>query len=319
MAGNQIELSRLAIDVEHGPFSEWLEEMRGKAEAYVRDNPPTPEIKGPDDYRYAKQNLAALRKIAKEARDGRSRITKELDAAKKYVMGETSKRIKAVEDAIEAEDAVLKGYEQRAREAKRERLRAYWEETYPALALCVAGDPLLPFDGVFDPAWVKLMSKVGDDKEAREAMDGVADSIAAGQQVLAELDVDADLRDAAVSELCRTRDLGSAIKRAKDEQARRETARMIREQQEQEARQSAESAANHAVEHEQEPVETEAVDEPGNEATAPQTAQEIAPGVTVLHVPVYVVTIECRGDADLQRVVDVMRSAGIHGEWKRVA
>ena len=306
MAGNQIELSRLAIDVEHGPFSEWLEEMRGKAEAYVRDNPPTPEIKGPDDYRYAKQNLAGLRKIAKEARDGRFRITKELDAAKKYVMGATSARIKPVEDAIDAEDALLKDYEARAREGKRERLRAYWEESYPALALCVSGEPLLPFDEVFDTAWTKLMSKVGDDKEAREAMDAVADSIASGQRVLAELDVDADLRDAAVSELCRTRDLGAAIKRAKDEQTRRESARIIREQQERAAQEEAQAPV---------PAPEEPEPAPGQER-GPAAAADQAPAEPE---PVYVVTIECRGDAELARVRDAMVAARIRGTFRRVA
>lgn len=304
MADDQITLADIGIDLDGG-FADFLAGMREKAEAFVRENPPTTEVNTPDDYRYAKKNLAELRRISKEARDGRSRITKVLDAAKKQVMGVTSESIGAVEDAIKAEDAVIKGYEAKARACKKKRLREYWERTYPALALCVAGDPLLPFDELFDPAWTKLMSKVGDDREACADMDAVADSIAAGQQALAELDVDADLRDAAVSELCRTRDLGAAIKRAKDEQARRESARIIREQQEQ-------AAQEDAPEPEQEPAdEAQAVE--GSEAPAGNQREPVDAG------PVYVVTIECRGDDELQHVLGVMRGNGVHGTVRRIA
>lgn len=210
-----------------GEFAAWLAQMRAKAAEFAESEPACADIPDEDTYRWAKRHRAAARAIAKEITDGRSVITKALDEAKRAVL-QGARDASAPVDKIDAADkAAIAAYEARCREAKRERLREYWEEAYPALALCIDGEPLLPFEEVFDPEWTRLMSKTADDRDARAAMDETADTVASGVETLRLLGVDGDLLAEAASELCRTRDLNAAVKRAQAEQQRRESMRRV--------------------------------------------------------------------------------------------
>lgn len=210
-----------------GEFAAWLAQMRAKAAEFAEAEPACADIPDEDTYRWAKRHRAAARAIAKEITDGRSIITKALDEAKRAVL-QGAREASAPVDAIDATDkAAIAAYEERCREAKRERLREYWEETYPALALCIDGEPLLPFEEVFDPEWTRLMSKTADDRDARAAMDEVADTVASGVETLRLLGVDGDLLIEAAGELCRTRDLNAAVKRAQERQRMRDSVRRV--------------------------------------------------------------------------------------------
>lgn len=271
-------------------FNEFLSRMAEKSAEAVKGLEPLKEIKGHADYTYAKRALSSLRAVKNEAEDGRKRITKELDAAKKAVISFTADATEPVDEAIANLDLVKRKAEERWRAEKRGRLERHWEETYPALALCIGdADPLVPFERVFDPDWVKRISEVNNDKPAIESMQGIADRLASGETAIDTASNSDSWKRAAREELYRTFDLASAYRAAEESEAK---ARAV------EARKAAQAAPKPAV------VET----------AAPEPQKPAKP---VSASPKWVVTIECATDEEVKRVRDVMKGAGIHGHIRR--
>ena len=206
-----------------GSFAEWLTQMAERARAQIEQTPVIGEIRNGEDYKYCKATLAAYRKVKKEAEDGRKSITSQLDAAKKAVMSFTSDSIAPIGDGITALSNLQREYEDKGRVEKRARLEAWWEESYPLLALCTgeAQEPLVPFSRVFDEDWVKRVGELGKDDKAHEAMSALADGIAAAQSEIEAAALDPDVRSLALSRLFDTLDPRGNIAWA-TEQARRQ-------------------------------------------------------------------------------------------------
>ena len=204
-------------------YAAWINELADRAAAQVEQTPVIAEIRNGEDYRYCKAALAAYRKVKKEAEDGRKSITSQLDAAKKAVMGFVAEQVAPVNEGIEVMSALQREYEDRGRAEKRARLEAWWEESYPLLALCTgeAQEPLVPFSRVFDEDWVKRVGELGRDDKAREAMSALADGIAAAQSEIEAAGLDPDVRSLALSRLFDTLDPCGNIAWA-TEQARRQ-------------------------------------------------------------------------------------------------
>lgn len=271
-----IVLERAGIEKAES-FNEFLSRMAEKSAKAVKELEPLEEIKGRADYTYAKRALSSLRAVKNETEDGRKDITKKLDAAKKAVISFTADATEPVDEAIAQLDLVKRKAEERWRSEKRQRLERHWEETYPALALCIGdAEPLVPFERVFDPDWTKRISEVNNDKPAIESMQGIADRLAAGETAIDTAGNPDSWKRAAREELYRTFDLASAYRAAEESEAK---ARAV------EARKAAQSAA--------EPVEPAPVG------------------------PRWIVTIECTTEEEVKRVRDVMRRADIHGHIRR--
>ena len=204
-------------------YAAWINELADRAAAQVEQTPVIAEIRNGEDYRYCKAALAAYRKVKKEAEDGRKSITSQLDAAKKAVMGFVAEQVAPVNEGIEVMSSLQREYEDRGRAEKRARLEAWWEESYPLLALCTgeAQEPLVPFSRVFDEDWVKRVGELGRDDKAREAMSALADGIAAAQSEIEAAALDPDVRSLALSRLFDTLDPCGNIAWA-TEQARRQ-------------------------------------------------------------------------------------------------
>lgn len=206
-----------------GSFAEWLTQMAERARVQIEQTPVIGEIRNGEDYKYCKATLAAYRKVKKEAEDGRKSITSQLDAAKKAVMSFTTDSIAPVVDGIDAMSKLQGEYEDKGRAEKRARLEAWWEESYPLLALCTgeAQEPLVPFSRIFDEDWVKRVGELGRDDKAHEAMSSLADGIAAAQSEIEAAGLDPDVRSLALSRLFDTLDPRGNIAWA-TEQARRQ-------------------------------------------------------------------------------------------------
>lgn len=206
-----------------GSFAEWLTQMAERARAQMEQTPVIGEIRNGEDYKYCKATLAAYRKVKRGAEDGRKSITSQLDAAKKAVMSFTSDSIAPIEDGIAALSDLQREYEDKGRAEKRARLEAWWEESYPLLALCTgeAQEPLVPFSRVFDEDWVKRVGELGKDDKAREAMSALADGIAAAQSEIEAAGLGPGVRSLALSRLFDTLEPSGAIAWAVEEDRRR--------------------------------------------------------------------------------------------------
>ena len=206
-----------------GSFAEWLTQMAERARAQIEQTPVIGEIRNGEDYKYCKATLAAYRKVKKEAEDGRKSITSQLDAAKKAVMSFTTDSIAPIVEGIAVMSKLQGEYEDKGRAEKRARLEAWWEESYPLLALCTgeAQEPLVPFSRVFDEDWVKRVGELGRDDKAHEAMSALAVGIAAAQSEIEAAGLDPDVRSLALSRLFDTLDPCGNIAWA-TEQARRQ-------------------------------------------------------------------------------------------------
>lgn len=281
-------------------YAAWINELADRAAAQVEQTPVIAEIRNGEDYRYCKAALAAYRKVKKEAEDGRKSITSQLDAAKKAVMGFVAEQVAPVNEGIEVMSALQREYEDRGRAEKRARLEAWWEESYPLLALCTgeAQEPLVPFSRVFDEDWVKRVGELGRDDKAHEAMSALADGIAAAQSEIEAAGLDPDVRSLALSRLFDTLDPCGNIAWA-TEQARR--------QRDLERVQA-------AVVPEAAPVEPEPAEAPH---TAPQPPVAGRARVTLdlpREPPTDRVVCVWAGSLDeLAAAREAMRSAGLHG------
>lgn len=286
-------------------YAAWINELADRAAAQVEQTPVIAEIRNGEDYRYCKAALAAYRKVKKEAEDGRKSITSQLDAAKKAVMGFVAEQVAPVNEGIEVMSALQREYEDRGRAEKRARLEAWWEESYPLLALCTgeAQEPLVPFSRVFDEDWVKRVGELGRDDKAREAMSALADGIAAAQSEIEAAGLDPDVRSLALSRLFDTLDPCGNIAWA-TEQARRQR----------------------DLERVQAAVVPEAAPEEPEPAVAPHTAPQppVAGRARVTldlprEPPTDRVVCVWAGSLDeLAAAREAMRSAGLHGCVGRV-
>lgn len=283
-----------------GSFAEWLTQMAERARAQIEQTPVIGEIRNGEDYKYCKATLAVYRKVKKEAEDGRKSITSQLDAAKKAVMSFTSDSIAPIEDGIAALSNLQREFEDKGRVEKHARLEAWWEESYPLLALCTgeAQEPLVPFSRIFDADWVKRVSELGKDEKPQEAMAYIADVLGGAQSEIEAAGLDPDVRSLALSRLFDTLDPCGNIAWA-TEQARR--------QRDLERVQA-------AVVPEAAPVEPEP-------AEAPHTAPEPPAGgraQVLLDLPCEpptgrVLCVWVKDPEELKRARGAMVAAGLHG------
>lgn len=313
-----------------GSFAEFLSAMAARAAEQLERTPAIGEITCQADYRYCRDALAALRKVAKEADEGRKSITSQLDAAKKAVMSFTADSIAPVNEAIAIMDGLKREHEERARAEKRARLEAYWEQTYPALALVTgeSEEPLVAFSRVFDPDWVKRVSEFDRDQKAIEAMDALAARIAEGERAIDALDEPAELKMFAKSALFSTLDLTSALGAMDAERKRRADIERLN------AAQEAARCDLRAVGGQSEPVEPAgdsgscAPPQPAVAAPEPMPAKVSAvPERPRAHVTVSlpcvpptpeVVVVYIAGADEKARAVEAMRCAGLHGAIGKV-
>ena len=248
-------------------------------------------------YRDAKADRAAINRLVKQVEDERKRVKSAFTLPLVEFESGVKSALRPLTEVKEKQDRLIKAYEAKGRAAKRNRLEAYWERTYPALALCTgeASEPLVPFDRVFDPDWTKRVSELdeGRDVKCTELMDKLADAIASGAETIAGLAEPEDVRADALSRFYRTLDLGASIDAAKEEARRRADMARLAEAQ-RETRVPA--------------IEPQPAPEPEPE---PQPVPEPDPGEPIGYavIPIY-------DRAGLDRVIAVMKEAGISGTYK---
>ena len=269
------------------------EEMRGARPIHT-----------PEEYKEAKAMRAAVRKAAKQVDDERKRV-KVAWTAPLTTFEASVKGALAPLSEVEGEwDKAIKEYEARARAAKRERLQAYWEATYPALALCVEGEPLVPFDRAAACVEKELrnMSEAGEGRDpvAFAKLDELAAHLAEGARAIASLAEPAEVREAALSNLYGTFNVVEAISEAKREHARRESMRALSEAQ-------AETGVP--------AVEPDAAEPATLDAESPAGRNEMPERGTF--EPVGYICIPVRDKGHMEAVVAVMRGAGVSGTFKR--
>ena len=179
--------------------------------------------------------------------------------------------------------------------AKKERLQTYWEQTYPTFALCTgeAANMLVPFESIFEPSWIKTMSKLDDDSEARKTMDSIALYLTENSNIISQLDYPEQVKDAALSELYRTRDLQRATELAKEEARRLADIQRLKQAE--------------AI-----PV-TKAAQTP--EPTTQTTEPIIEKPSDTLQ---FIVEVHCYSVAEKDAAVTLMKANGLHGKVRKV-
>lgn len=270
------------------------EEMRGAQTIHT-----------PDEYKEAKAMLAAVRKAAKQVDDERKRVKVAWIAPLNTFEASVKGCLSPLAEVEGEWDKAIKDYEARARAAKRERLQAYWESAYPALALFVEGEPLVPFDRAASVVEKELknMSEMGEgrDPAAFARLDELAARLAEGARAIASLSEPAEVREAALSNLYGTFNVVEAISEAKREHARRESMRALSEAQTETGVPAVEPYAP------ADPVERDA--EPA--ASGHQMPEKGS------FEPVGYICIPVRDRGHMEAVISVMREAGITGSFKR--
>lgn len=298
-----------------GGFAAFLADMDARAVKALEDVPPLKRIKDGEDYRYCKNALSAYRKLKKEAEDGRKRVTGELDRAKKACIQFVGDSIAPLDAAIGSMSALQKEYEERGRAAKRERLEAFWETEFPALALCTgeASEPLVSFDRIFDPDWTKRVGELGSDVKAQDAMRGLAASLAAYQREIEASGHDAEVKRLAVARMSETLECGGCIEWAVEEQRRRADAARLMESRAASVAaarpQDAPEAVPAPVAEQAAPSAQGAADKP---AGAP-TRREVTFSLPCEPPCGRVLCVWIETDGDLKAAREAMVSAGLHG------
>lgn len=299
-----------------GSFAEFLTRMAERARAQLEDTPEIAEIRGDEDYRYVKRALAALRKVSKEADETRRSITCQLDEAKRAVMGFTADSVRPVSEAVERMAALKAAYEDGGRAAKRARLEAYWEQAYPALALCrEADEPLVPFSRIEDADWTRRVSELGRDESPRADMDALAAKLADGERAIDSLDAPDALKVSAKARLFETLDPVGAIAGIDAERRRlRDVERLD------EARRAAGKRGEPAP---QDPPQgsplapAPAAPEPERAAepvrAAARTRWDLSLSLPCEPGAARVLCVWCDSDDELAAAVAAMKSAGLHG------
>lgn len=276
----------LAVEVAPGHLESNLADFKKRCSDLAAVYSNLGEIEGWDDYQQAKRDRAALNNTVKQANDARIEVKRTFMEPLDDFTAEVNEALAPLKEAQERQSKQVSDYEQRLRDAKRERLEAYWEESYPLLALNTgeAEEPLVPFDRVFDPDWTKRISEVGRDDEAREAMDSIADDLARGRDMISSLEEPEDIRLDALSRMYRMLDPVEAVTWAHEEARRKRDI----------------SGVERCVANIAEPGYGDHVEQPD----------------PAMHV--YRITIECIGEAEMMRVKQVMRDNGINGTIRRM-
>lgn len=262
-------------------------------------------IHTPEEYKEAKAMRAAVRKAEKQVDDERKRVKASWMAPLTTFEASVKGCLSPLSEVEEEWDKAIKDYESRAREAKRKRCEAYWEQTYPALALCVEGEPLVPFDRAASviARELKNMSEMGEGRDgiAFGKLDELADHLAEGARAIASLSEPPEVREAALSELYASFNVVDAMQSAKREHARRESMRAL-----------SRSQAGTGVPS----VDADApAGRAAAEAESPGVAYEM-PGKDTFE-PVGYVCIPIKDKGHMEAVIAVMRRAGISGSFKR--
>ena len=288
---NIAELQRMCLDM--------AEEMRGAKPLHT-----------PEEYKEAKRVRADVRRAIKQVEDERKRVkvawTAPLTTFEASVKGALTPL-----SEVEAQWAgVIKDYENRGREAKLKRLEAYWEETYPGLALCTVGEPLVPFSRVVELAgreWTKRITELdeGHDELPKARMDTLADELAHGAETIAALNEPPEVVTMALSELYRTFSVVKAIDAAKREHARIEGMREL-------GRAQAKTGVPEVPEQAPEP--------PAEQPRVTAGAESPAGGYEMPErgsfEPAGYVCIPIRDRAHMEAVINVMKGAGISGMYR---
>lgn len=289
---DELAVTTLAVEVAPGHLESNLDQFKAKCQAIADEYRELGEISSWEDYQQAKRQRVALNATVKQVSDERVRV-------KKVFMEPLDSFYAAIDDAMAPivnaqtrQKEQVAEYERRLRKAKHDRLEAYWDGTYPLLALNTgeAEEPLVPFDRVFDPDWTKRISEAGRDDAAKEEMDSIASTLAHGRDMILSIDEPQEIRADALSRMYRTLDPVEAVTWAHEEAKRKGDI----------------AAIDKAIDEEQRCVYNIAEPGYGDHEEQPDPA---------MHV--YVVTIECTGEAELMKVKTVMQQNGISGTIRR--
>lgn len=288
----ELAIEPLAVDVAPGHLESNLEAFRAKCQEIADGYRELGEISSWEDYQQAKRQRAALNATVKQVSDERVRVKKTFMEPLDSFYAAIDDAMAPVVNAQARQKEQVADFERRLRKAKHNRLEAYWEETYPLLALNTgeAEEPLVPFDRVFDPDWTKRISETSRDDDARAAMDDITSTLAHGRDMILAIDEPEGIRADALSRMYRTLDPVEAVTWAHEEAKRKGDI----------------AAIDKAIDEEQRCVHNIAEPGYGNHEEQPDPA---------MHV--YVVTIECTGEAELMKVKTVMQQNGISGTIRR--
>lgn len=282
-----------------------LARLTEACEELARDYRGITSINADYTYKDAKRDRAALNRSIKQIEDERKRVKGAFTLPLTEFECGVKSALRPLTEAKQDLDAKIKDFETDARAAKRVRLEAYWEQAYPALALCTGEDeePLVPFSRVLSIVggdWLKKMSEVGEghDGIATGRMDELADNLAHGAEVIAQLSEPAEVRAYALSELYRCFNVVQAIDSAKREYRRQKDIERLGEAQ-----------AQTGV-----PEVPRVTDAPPLVTDAPELHEMPEKGS---FEPVGYVVIPIRDKAHKEAVIAVMKKAGVSGSFKR--
>lgn len=266
-------------------------------------------IHTPEEYKEAKAMRAAVRKAAKQVDDERKRVKVAWTAPLTRFEASVKGALAPLSEVEGEWDRAIKDYEARARAAKRERLQAYWEEAYPALALCVEGEPLVPFDRASACVEKELrnMSEAGEGRDpvAFAKLDELAAHLAEGARAIASLSEPQEVREDALSRLYASFNVVEAISEAKREHSRRESMRALSAAQAETGVPAVEPAPEPMAEPD--PVTPDA-ESPSEGYQMPEKGS---------FEPVGYICIPVLDRGHMEAVISVMKHAGISGTFKR--
>ncbi len=145
-----------------------------------------PSIKTEDDFKQAKKDRTALRKMGENVEDDRKRVT-DLYMAPVNAFRD---QVKTITDPITKLDKLMKGaidkYDKDQKEGKRQRIQEYYEDMAPDIALPLDGQDraLVPFERIFDESW---LNRGTSDVEAQQDIDGKLSKLAEAEKSLDSL------------------------------------------------------------------------------------------------------------------------------------
>ena len=289
--------------VEADPIASNIADLQHQCIRLAEEYRKVGRIKTYEDYQQAKRDRTMFNKAYKHADDERKRVKTVWMGPYTTFEAGVKGALRPLKEVMDRNDAAIKAFEEHAREEKRKRLEGYWEERYPALALCTgeADEALVPFGRIFDPDWTKRLSELNDDRKAEAAMDDVANRLAVGAQTIADRPEPEHVKRYGLSELYRTLDSDAAQHAMVQEMRRQNDIRALER--------SPEVPGIPSVEEPPAP--------PVPAAPEPEPISEPAPEPRREGRAVYVITIVCDTRREAKRVKDVMTAAGIKGSVEK--
>lgn len=304
----EFQALELAGVTDEKSFTQMLSDTAAICDKQLESTPQLTAINGYDDYRYAKSSLAAYNGVIKQADEQRKTITGKLDEAKKACMAFYKEAVAPVRQAADATKALKDAYEDAARGAKRHRLQEYWEQTYPALALCAgtAEDPLVPFDRIFDADWIKRISELSadgsKDAKAKAAMDEIAATLTGGQREIESSGQPDEVQSMAVAHMFQTLSATGNIAWAVQETRRLDDVKRLQQAQVEVANVKAADA----------PVQAP-ISEPKPQPKPSSGKRRITVEVPVDIPASRLVLVYADSDQQMKMCKSVMSGAGLHG------